>query len=68
LGVDGQTGQHEALIPWQKRKIRENMSGLVVSPKAKAVQVDDTRATAILRAIQQVLGKHEVGFRSIEQE
>jgi superfamily II DNA or RNA helicase len=68
LGVDGQAGQHEALIPRQKRKMRENRSGFDVWPKAKAVQVEDTRTTAVHRALQQVLGKQDVGFRSMEQE
>ncbi|KAF1934833.1 hypothetical protein EJ02DRAFT_323446, partial [Clathrospora elynae] len=44
------------------------MSGLVVLPKEKAVQVEDLRAEAVHKALQRVLGKQDVGFRSVEQE
>jgi superfamily II DNA helicase RecQ len=37
-------------------------------PKEKAVQVEDPRAEAVYKALQQVLGKQDVGFRSVEQE
>ena len=37
-------------------------------PKAKAVHVEDARAAVVHRALQQVLGKQDVGFRSMEQE
>ncbi|EFQ93066.1 hypothetical protein PTT_09661 [Pyrenophora teres f. teres 0-1] len=44
------------------------MSGLVMLPKEKAVLVEDAQAAAIQRALQQVLGKQDIGFYSIEQE
>jgi hypothetical protein len=68
LGVDGQTEDPEEPNARRKRRMRESMSGLLVLPKEKAVQVEDTRAAAVHRALQQVLGKQDVGFRSIEQE
>lgn len=37
-------------------------------PKAKAVHVEEAGAAVVHRALQQVLGKQEVGFRSMEQE
>jgi superfamily II DNA helicase RecQ len=68
LGVDGQTAAYEEPTPQRKRRMRESMSGLAVLPKEKAVQVEDVRATAVHTALQQVLGKQDVRFRSIEQE
>ncbi|CAE7173591.1 RecQ family helicase [Pyrenophora teres f. teres] len=68
LGVDGQTEAPEELGRRQKRRMRESMSGLVMLPKEKAVLVEDARAAAVQRALQQVLGKQDVGFRSMEQE
>jgi len=71
LGVDGQTREHDEPTPTpprQKRRMRESMSGLALLPKEKAVQVEDKRATAVQRGLQQVLGKQDVGFRSMEQE
>jgi hypothetical protein len=44
------------------------MSRLAVLPKEKVVQVEDARAAAVHRVLQQVLGKQDVGFRSMEQE
>ena len=37
-------------------------------PKAKAVYVEDARTAAVRWALQQVLGKQDVGFRLMEQE
>jgi superfamily II DNA helicase RecQ len=68
LGVDGQTEDPEEPNARRKRRMRESMSGLAILPKEKAVQVEDTRAAAVHRALQQVLGKEDVGFRSMEQE
>jgi superfamily II DNA helicase RecQ len=68
LGVDGQAAEHDELTPRRKRPMRESMSGLAMLPKEKAVQVEDRRATAVHRALQKVLGKQDVGFRSMEQE
>ena len=48
--------------------MRESMLGLVMLPKEKAVLVEDARAAAVQRALQQVLGKQDVGFYLIEQE
>jgi superfamily II DNA helicase RecQ len=48
--------------------MRESISGLPMLPKAKAVHVEDARAAAVQRALQQVLEKQDVRFRSIEQE
>ena len=48
--------------------MRESISALPILPKEKAVRVEDARAAAVQRALQQVLGKQDVGFRSIEQE
>jgi superfamily II DNA helicase RecQ len=68
LGVDGQTEEPVEPSSRNKRRMRESMSGLVVLPKEKAVQVQDLRAEAVHKALQQVLGKQDVGFRSVEQE
>ncbi|KAF2832757.1 hypothetical protein CC86DRAFT_267823, partial [Ophiobolus disseminans] len=68
LGVDGQTAEYEEPTLRRKRLMRESMSELAILPKEKAVQVEDVRATAVHRALQRVLGKQEVGFRSMEQE
>ena len=68
LGVDGQANGPEEPTLRRKRALRESMSALAIMPKEKAVQIEDARATAVHRALQQVLGKRDVGFRSIEQE
>jgi superfamily II DNA helicase RecQ len=68
LGVDRQTAAYEEPTPQRKRLMRQSMSELAILPKEKAVQVEDVRATAIHRALQRVLGKQDVGFRSMEQE
>ncbi|KAL6163221.1 hypothetical protein ACJQWK_10812 [Exserohilum turcicum] len=68
LGVDGQAEAGEEGRVRRKRRMRESISGLLVVPKEKAVQVEDARAAAVQRALQQVLGKQDVGFRLIEQE
>jgi len=48
--------------------MRESILGLLMLPKAKAVYVEDARAAAVHRALQQVLGKQDVRFCLIEQE
>jgi len=68
LGVDGQGEASEERRRQRKRQMRESVSGLSILPKEKAVRVEDARAAAVHRALQQVLGKQDVGFRSIEQE
>jgi hypothetical protein len=68
LGVDGQTDKAEEAAPRRKRWMQESMSRLAVLLKEKVVQVEDARAAAVHRALQQVLGKQDVGFRSMEQE
>ena len=68
LGVDGQAMEHDEPRLQRKRRMRESISGLAMLPKEKAVQVEDRRATAVQRALQKVLGKQDVGFRSVEQE
>jgi superfamily II DNA helicase RecQ len=68
LGVNGQAEEHEERTLHRKRKVQESTSVVAMLPKEKAVQVEDTRATAVRRALQKVLGKQDVGFRSMEQE
>lgn len=68
LGVDGQADELVEPSSRNKRRMRESMSGLVVLPKEKAVQVEDPRTEIVHKALQRVLGKQDVGFRSIEQE
>ena len=68
LGVDGQTDEAVEPSSRNKRRMRESMSELVVLPKEKAVQAEDPRAEAIHKALQQVLGKQDVSFQSVEQE
>jgi superfamily II DNA helicase RecQ len=68
LGVDGQTEETVDPSSRKKRRMRESMSGLVVLPNKKAVQVEDPRAEAVHKALQRVLGKQDVSFRSVEQE
>ena len=65
LGVDGQGEAPEERRLQRKRQMRESISGLSMLPKEKAVQVEDARAAAVHRALQQVLGKQDVGFRSM---
>lgn len=48
--------------------MRESISGLALLPKEKAVQIKDRRAIAVQRALQQVLEKQDIRFRSIEQK
>jgi hypothetical protein len=66
LGVDGQADEPVELSSRKKRRMRASMSGLTTLPKEKAVQVEDLRAEAVHKALQQVLGKQDVGFRSAE--
>ena len=66
LGVDGQAKAPEERRLPRKRPMRESISGLPMLPKAKAVHVEDARAAAVHRALQQVLGKQDVRFRLIE--
>jgi superfamily II DNA helicase RecQ len=68
LGVDGRADEPVEPSSRNKRRMRESMSGLTMFPKEKAVQVEDPRAEAVYKALQQVLGKQDVGFRSVEQE
>ena len=68
LGVDGQAKAPEERRLQRKRPMRESISGLPMLPKAKAVHVEDARAAAVRQALQQVLGKQDVGFRLMEQE
>jgi hypothetical protein len=42
--------------------MQESALGLVVLPKEKSVWVEDPRAEAVYKALQQVLGKQDVGF------
>jgi superfamily II DNA helicase RecQ len=48
--------------------MQESILALLILPKEKAVWVEDARAAVVQRALQQVLGKQDVGFRSMEQE
>jgi hypothetical protein len=68
LGVDGQADEPAELGSRRKRRMQESASGLVVLPKEKSVRIEDPRAEAVHKALQQVLGKQDVGFRSAEQE
>ena len=68
LGVDGQTDEAVEPSSRNKRRMRESMLGLVGLPKEKTVHKEDPRAETVHKALQQVLGKQDVGFRSVEQE
>jgi superfamily II DNA helicase RecQ len=48
--------------------MRDSTSGLAVLPNEKSVCREDAQAGAIHKALQKVLGRQEVSFRSIEQE
>jgi hypothetical protein len=48
--------------------MQESMLGLIVLLKKKAVQVYNLQAEAVYKALQQVLGKQDIGFWSVEQE
>lgn len=48
--------------------MRESILGLMMLPKEKDVRIENLWADAIHRALQRVLGKQDVGFRSVEQE
>jgi superfamily II DNA helicase RecQ len=68
LGVDGSATKYVEPSRTTKRPMRNSTSALVRLPKEKEVRVLDPRADAIHRGLQQVLGKQDVGFRSVEQE
>ena len=68
LGVDRQADEPVAPSSRNKRQMRESVSRLVVLPREKAVRVQDPRREVVHKALQQVLGKQDVGFRSVEQE
>jgi hypothetical protein len=68
LGVDRQADKPAELGSRRKRQMQESASGLVVLLKEKSVQVEDPRAEAVHKALQQVLGKQDVSFQSAEQE
>jgi superfamily II DNA helicase RecQ len=68
LGVDGQGEEAVEASSRHKRRMRESISGQAELPKAKAVQIGDERAETVHKALQQVLGKQDVRFRSAEQE
>lgn len=68
LGVDRQADEPVAPSSKNKRQMRESMSGLMVLLREKAVQVQDSRSEAVHKALQQVLGKQDVSFQSVEQE
>jgi hypothetical protein len=73
LGVDGM-GPAEGRAGWsghgaRKRALEESLSGLAVMlPQEKEARVEDPQKDGISKALQQVLGQQEVGFRSVEQE
>jgi hypothetical protein len=62
LGVDGHADKPAELGNRRKRQMQESASGLIVLPKEKSVQVEDPQAKAVHKALQQVLGKQDVGF------
>jgi hypothetical protein len=62
LGVDRQADEPAELGSRRKRQMQESASGLVVLLKEKSVWVEDVRAEAVHKALQQVLGKQDVGF------
>jgi hypothetical protein len=69
LGVDGSTAKYVEPSRTTERPMRNTISSALVSlPKEKEVRVSDPQADAIHRGLQQVLGKQDVGFRSVEQE
>jgi superfamily II DNA helicase RecQ len=71
LGVDGRQTEctsEPSCGSRRKRLMRDSISGLVMLPKEKGVRKEDPRADAVHRALQQVLGRQDVSFRSIEQE
>jgi superfamily II DNA helicase RecQ len=68
LGVNGSTGEYVEPSGTTKRRMRDSISTLIHLPRGKEVRVLDSRADAIHRGLQQVLGKQDVGFRSVEQE
>ncbi|CAO2655088.1 Nn.00g101520.m01.CDS01, partial [Neocucurbitaria sp. VM-36] len=51
-----------------KRPMRESMSGIALRPKEKEARIEKPRENALRRALQRVLGREEVGFKSAEQE
>jgi superfamily II DNA helicase RecQ len=53
----------------RKRVLEESTSRSAATlPHEKEVRVEDQRKDRISKALQQVLGQQEVGFRSVEQE
>ncbi|KAH6643244.1 hypothetical protein C7974DRAFT_431476 [Boeremia exigua] len=68
LGVDGLADELVEPSSRRKRRMRESISGLVGLPREKTVPAEDPRAETVHKALQQVLGKQDVGFRSAEQE
>jgi 2-C-methyl-D-erythritol 4-phosphate cytidylyltransferase len=68
LGVDRQRREAVEASSRHKRRMQESILGQAELPKAKAVQIGDERAETVYKALQQVLGKQDVRFRSAEQE
>jgi hypothetical protein len=69
LGVDGEAAAGAASgSRRRKRPMRESISGLAMLPKEKEMRIENMRQDALHKALQRVLGKEEVSFRSAEQE
>jgi hypothetical protein len=62
LGVDRQTDEAVELSSRNKRRMRESMLGLAGLLKEKTVYKEDLQAETVHKALQQVLGKQDVGF------
>jgi hypothetical protein len=74
LGVDGRSETRQVAVVSRvhgarKRVLEESTSGSAATlPQEKQVRVEDPRRDGICKALQQVLGQQDVGFRSVEQE
>jgi hypothetical protein len=69
LGIDGSGARYMEPSRTAKRPLSCSMPlTLAGLPREKEARVADPRADAIHRGLQQVLGKQDVGFRSVEQE
>jgi hypothetical protein len=68
LGVDGSGARYVEPSRTAKRPLSDSiLLALAGAPREKEARAADLRADAIHQGLQQVLGKQDVGFRSVEQ-
>ena len=69
LGVDGSAAKPVEPSRTTKRRMSNSTSSALIGlPREKEVRFADPQADAIHRGLQQVLGKQDIRFQSVEQE